>query len=108
MHSNADQLQVVFMKPLRGKVALPISLFADNEEIEVENSVKPLGMTIDNKLNFDEHISIMCKKAARQLNVLFRFHKILDYKQKLLLYRTFVLSNFNFCPIVWHFLIKQI
>jgi hypothetical protein len=103
MQANADKFQVMFLKPLRSKQNLPKYFALDNIEIEVKNKVNLLGITIDDKLNFDEHISTICKKAGRQLNVLFRFHKILDYKQKLLLYRTFVISNFNFCPIVWHF-----
>jgi hypothetical protein len=32
--------------------------------------VKLLGVTIDYELNFDKHISEICKKSARQLNVL--------------------------------------
>ena len=35
-------------------------------------SVKLLGITIDFKLDFDEHISNVWKKASRQLNVLKR------------------------------------
>jgi hypothetical protein len=37
-----------------------------------EDEVKLLGVTIDFKLNFNKHISNICKKAARQLNVLKR------------------------------------
>ena len=32
--------------------------------------MKFLGVTIDFKLNFDEHVSNICKKVSRQLNVL--------------------------------------
>jgi hypothetical protein len=38
-------------------------------EIECETEVQLLGVTIDFKLNFNEHISNICKKASRQLNV---------------------------------------
>ena len=37
-----------------------------------EGSVKLLGVTIDFKLDFDEHISNVCKKASHKLNVLKR------------------------------------
>ena len=30
--------------------------------INTSKSVKPLGITIDNKLNFEEHIFVFCKK----------------------------------------------
>jgi hypothetical protein len=38
--------------------------------LSCEDEVKLLGVTIDFKLNFNTHISNICKKAARQLNVL--------------------------------------
>ena len=103
MQANADKFQVMFMKPMRSKTKLPEIFCLENEKLEAKKKVALLGITIDDKLNFDEHISTICKKAARQLNVMFRFHKLLDYKHKLQIYTSFVLSNFNFCPIVWHF-----
>ncbi len=60
-------------------------------------------MTIDNKLKFDKHVDKLCKSAAWQLNVLYRFRGILDIKKKEIMYNTFILSNFNYCPIIWHF-----
>ena len=41
----------------------------EGNQIECESEVKLLGVTIDFKLNFNEHISNICKKASRQLNV---------------------------------------
>ena len=60
-------------------------------------------MTIDDKLKFDKHVDILCKRAARQINVMYRFKGIFDMKERELIYNTFILSNFNYCPIVWHF-----
>jgi hypothetical protein len=36
--------------------------------LSCEDEVKLLGVAIDFKLNFNTHISNICKKAARQLN----------------------------------------
>ena len=57
-------------------------------------------------LNFDLHISKICKKAARQINVLLRLSKVLSTETKILIYKSFVRSNFNYCPLVWHFCSK--
>ena len=62
-----------------------------------------LGVTIDFQLNFDTHISNICKKASKQLNVLKRIGKYLCKLGKLNVYYSFVLSNFNYCPLTWHF-----
>ena len=71
--------------------------------VERSDTVKMLGITVDDKLKFDIHIDTLCKKAARQLNVLYRFVGIFDEKERLLIHNSFILANFNYCPIVWHF-----
>ena len=57
-------------------------------------------------LNFDQQITNMCKKAARQLNVLLRLSKFLSAENKILIYKSFIRSNLNYCPLVWHFCSK--
>ena len=39
-------------------------LIIDNKEIKTTNSIKLQGMNTDDQLKFNEHISILCSKAA--------------------------------------------
>ena len=66
-----------------------------------------LGITIDHCLKFDKHIAYLCAKAGRQLNVLQRLKGSRDYSSRLTIYKTFIMSNFNYCPIVWMFSSKR-
>ena len=75
----------------------------ENTSITSEPNVKALGVIIDSKLNFSDHVSAVCKKAARQLNALARISRFLNPSSKMILYKSFVMSNFDYCPIVWHF-----
>ena len=59
-----------------------------------------LGVTIDNKLNFKEHITKICKKANQKLHVLVKY---LDTEKLKIIMKTFVESQFNYCPLVWMF-----
>ena len=68
-----------------------------------EDSVKLLGVTIDFKLDFEEHISNVCKKASHQLNVLKRIGGNLCKLGKLNVYYSYIMSKFNYCPLTWHF-----
>ena len=71
--------------------------------INSENSVKLLGIEIDNRLSFEKHISTLCNKASNQLNTIGRIQKFMGFKEKEVLLNSFVYSNFNYCPLVWHF-----
>ena len=68
MQANPDKFQAIML----GKSGFENckSLFLNGTEIKCEDSVKLLGVTIDFLLNFDLHVSNICKKAARQINVL--------------------------------------
>ena len=46
--------------------------FIADTKVELENSLKILGVTIDNKLTYCEHISNMLKKAYAKIGVLRR------------------------------------
>ena len=49
-----------------------ISVNVGKEEIKCEKSVKLLGIQIDDKLDFSEHVSTLCKKASLKLHALAR------------------------------------
>ena len=66
-----------------------------NEKIESLSAVKLLGIEMDHKLNFNNHINIICRSAANQLNALIRVRNFLGTEERKALIQSFVLSNFN-------------
>ena len=78
-------------------------MIIDNKKIKTTNSIKLRGINIDDQLKFHEHISILCSKAAMQLNALSRLQKYMGKLEKEGIINSFILSNFNYCPLVWHF-----
>ena len=71
--------------------------------IKCEDTVTLLGVNIDYMLKFDNHVADICKKAPKQLAVLKRLGRFLTKKGKLVIYNSFIASNFSYCPLVWHF-----
>ena len=69
----------------------------------VNNSIDIFGMTIDNRLSFDNHVSVICKKINNQFNVMLRFRKLINKETLLKLYKAFILPHFYYCSSVWHF-----
>ena len=62
-----------------------------------------MGIQLDDKLNFNQHISNICKSAANQLNALIRLQKFLSFEEKEVLINSYFMANFNYCPLVWMF-----
>ena len=67
------------------------------------SSVKLLGITIDSKLKFDQHVAKQCQKANNKISAFSRVSSYLNEKQSLLLYNSFIMSQFNYCPLIWMF-----
>ena len=62
----------------------------NNQTIKTTNCVKLLGINIDSKLNFDSHISDLCKKASMQLNALNRLRAYIGNKEMEILINSFI------------------
>ena len=71
--------------------------------IQSQSVIKYLGVHVDDKLSFNAHVTEICKKSGRQASALMRLCNLLDYDTKLLLYKSFISSNFEYCPLVWSF-----
>ena len=99
---NPEKFQAIVIKR-NNKMKDSYSLNINQEAINTENSVKFLGVEIDNKLSFEKHISTLVKKASNQLNAISRIQKFMGFKEKEILLNSFAYSNFNYCPLVWHF-----
>ena len=55
-----------------------------------KSPVKFLGITIDNELKFDDHITKICRKANSKLSAVSRLARYLSMEQKKLLYISFI------------------
>ena len=76
----------------------------DNEEIESINSLKLLGVVLDNKLNFSEHVKLMCSKPNSKIGVLTKMRKLVPEKTKKRLFKSVILPGLKYCLIVWLFI----
>ena len=60
-----------------------------------------LGVKIDYKLNFDEHVKTLCSKANNKLRALARTTPYMSVEKKKILMNSFFNAQFNYCPLVW-------
>ena len=80
-----------------------VSLIVDREIIDCSNSVKLLGITIDTKLNFNEHVTKICKKVSSKFQALASISNFMSHDKLRLLMKSFVESQFSYCLLVWMF-----
>ena len=104
MKANPDKFQAISFGK-RGNRDIP-HFSCESIHIPCEDSVSLLGVNFDHLLTFNNHITDICKKAARQLAVLKRIGHFLTVQGKLTIYKSFIMSNFNYCPLIWHFCSK--
>ena len=72
----------------------------DGHIIESEESQVLLGVTIDSNLSFDKHINNLCKNAGAKLNALARISGYMDIKQRRMIMKAFITSQFSYCPLI--------
>ena len=80
-----------------------LSIEINGDTIEMSNKVKLLGVTIDSKLRFNEHIKTICQKTNNKFKAFSRVVRDLESRKANLLYNSFILTNFNYCPLIWMF-----
>ena len=68
---NPDKFQAIIIDR-KNQQNNPTSMKINYININSENGVRLLGSEIDRKLNFDKHITELCRKGASRLNALCR------------------------------------
>ena len=101
MQANPDKFHFMLFSPT--PTEQQVLHLCDGTSLMSETEVTVVGMTIGDILCFSQHISICCKKAARQLNALAQISKHLNINSRRAIYKSFITSNFSYCPLVWHF-----
>ena len=89
MKANADNCHLL--------VTADTDVTAKIGELDVKNSreEKLLGVKIDTKLSFENHVSSLCKKISQKLHALTRVVNVMDLAKRKSLMKAFVTSQFN-------------
>ena len=80
-----------------------LELTINNEMVKNTSEVKLLGITLDNKFSCTKHVENICRKASKKLHALYRVCKYITQKQRRVIMKAFIESQFGYCPLVWIF-----
>ena len=100
MIPNTEEFQLIFFG-LKEDHELSIEVNADF--IKMYDAVKLLGVTIDSKLRFNEHVKIICQKTNNKVKPFSRVVRHLEPQKSSLLHDSLMLTKFNYCPLIWMF-----
>ena len=85
-----------------------ISLRVAHTCVKFNDCVKLLRVYIDYDLKFTNHVDHFCKRTSRQLSATRRMAKYFNKDCILKLFNSFILSNFKYSSIVWHFTLVKV
>lgn len=75
-------------------------MFIDGKKIERVQTVKYLGVQVDEKLLFIEHVDYVIKKVAVKYGVLCRINRYLTFESKVTYVRAVIMPHFDYCATV--------
>ena len=93
LQANGDKTQAMVV----GKNTHHYDLKFNGASIDIKEHLKILGVHLDNKLSFQEHINEMLKKVFAKIAALRRLKRLVPSSTLLVLYRNFVLLHFEYC-----------
>ena len=105
MVANPDKFHLMFLGLKNNYNELSVKI--GNEKICASKEIKLLGVTIDNDLKFKSHIQNLCAKANNKTCALRRIRSHLPLNKAKIIFNSYILSNFSYCPLIWMFCNKK-
>ena len=86
----------------QGNISLKLPLLQLNSNIiEGENSLKFLRVILDEHLTWKKHIQLIENKVSKNIGVLYKASKLINYKCLRSIYFSFIHSYINYVNIAW-------
>ena len=98
---NCDKYQAMVLGNPKGERNTDLDI--SGEKVEQSQHIKILGVTLDENLNFKDHLRSVCKKVASKIGVIRRLKNLIPVNAKLLLYKSAIMPHLTYCHLVWHF-----
>ena len=77
------------------------SIVMDNTILVKTSSLKYLGVIVDHKLNWIEHISYVRNKVSKGIGIMYKARRFLNKKSLLSLYHSYIYPYLIYCIEIW-------
>ena len=96
---NVKKCNFIVFSTKQIKVDIKINL--EKFELERVKYTEFLGVIINEKLTWDDHISLVCNKVSKHIGILRRIKHKIPVTLLKSLYYTLINPYFNYCNIIW-------
>ena len=97
---NVDKTNVMLFSNIH--LASDLSnISLNNTQIQYASSVRFLGVEIDNKLKFNNHINSISNKISKNAGVLYKLRQFVPQNILITIYRSLVESYLNYCTLLF-------
>jgi len=98
---NVDKTHTMLFTNNKNMYGRKNNICIDGVLIETVNKTKFLGVIIDNKLSWKEHITYICNKISKGIGIVRKVKDLLNKQTLLTLYYTFIYPYLTYCNLVW-------
>ena len=91
--------EVIFSR--KTKKRIPSSLAFNNNNVPETNSQNHLGVVLDNRLSFEDHLKMILNKVNKTLGLLRKLHNILPRYALLSIYKSFIRPHLDYGDIIY-------
>ena len=91
----------------RRKLSHNLRLVIEGTEIQRTSEARFLGVLVDDKLKWSQHVKTLKSKMSRYVGIMYRVKSLIPIQARLQLFHSFVQSHINFCSLVWGFSAKS-
>ena len=92
MIANPEKFKAIILQKSKSAKVSDLKIPIRGQQVAPTQEVELLGIKIDNELEFNKYIYKICKKAANQLNALYRLRKYLNLQRREVLVKSFILA----------------
>jgi hypothetical protein len=98
---NTIKTKVMTFIPPGNRTKPTPALTICNEPVENVNTFTYLGLLVDSKLSFNEHVNTVCTQMTSRTFLLNRYKRLFDFKWRHIFCTSLVISLSDYCLIVW-------
>lgn len=99
--NTSKTFYLVFTSNIRKQTNHDMKITLDNKNISKAESIKFLGIYIDQFVNFKTHIDELCKKLSKLVGLFYRIRNMLPLDALLYIYRSLFEPHLNYCNYIW-------